>query len=248
MLKIMLFHFLVIYIEEMHYSFDFMLKKFITLHHHNKQVHSTSKLPISALYLESLVIYCCCQNKNNALMYYLALHTLTTTHKEIQILFMIPGHTKFVPDSLFGLFKKKCRTCNVETMQDMSQVVQSSTDKALNIPVSNQQLHVVCVHKRSTFLHQFFRPIPNILSYQSHILLNLDHFCFKSIPQAPKKKFQYCGIQRKIFQWGKFQKKFHSKVSVLNDSGTYMSKSENSVPPKKLQILHSMTNSSQAAG
>ena len=86
---------------------------------------------------------------------------------------MIPGHTKFAPDRFFGLFKKNFRRCNVETMQDMAQVVRSSTDKAHNIPqpivdpVSNQQQ--VHVYKWSAFLGQFFRPIPQILSYQIFI-------------------------------------------------------------------------------
>ena len=55
-------------------------------------------------------------------------------------------------------------------MLDMAQVVRSSTDKALNLPqlivdpVSQQQL--VHVYKWSSFLTQYFKPIPHILSYQ----------------------------------------------------------------------------------
>ena len=113
---------------------------------------------------------CCGQNKNNAVMQYLAWRTLVTRHKAIQISFMLPGHTKFAPDRFFGLFKQKFRRCQVETMMDVVQVVQSSTDKALNLPqpivdpVSKQQY--VHFYKWSAFLDQFFKPIPQILSYQ----------------------------------------------------------------------------------
>ena len=53
---------------------------------------------------------------------------------------------------------------------DLVQVVQSSTDKAVNIPqpivdpVSKQQL--VHVYQWSAFLEQYFKLIPQILSYQ----------------------------------------------------------------------------------
>ena len=55
-------------------------------------------------------------------------------------------------------------------MMDVVQVVQSSTDKAINLPqpivdpVSKQQY--VHFYKWSAFLDQFFKPIPQILSYQ----------------------------------------------------------------------------------
>ena len=76
--------------------------------------------------------------------------------QEIRISFMIPGHTKFASDRFFGLFKKKFRTSNVETMLDMAKVVRSTADQAINIPqliadpTTQQQL--VHVHKWSEFL------------------------------------------------------------------------------------------------
>ena len=60
---------------------------------------------------------------NNAVMHYLTRHTHCTTHKEIQISFMILGLTKFAPDRFFGLIKKKFRVSNFETMLDMAKVV-----------------------------------------------------------------------------------------------------------------------------
>ena len=83
---------------------------------------------------------------------------------------MLPGHTKFAPNRFFGLFKQTFRRCKVETTMDSAQVVQSSMDKAVNIPqtivnpVSQQQL--IHVYQWSAFLDQFFKPILQILSYQ----------------------------------------------------------------------------------
>ena len=133
--------------------------------HHYLESHSQGETEL-LLHADN----CCGQNKNNALLQYLAWRTLTTRHRSIQISFMIPGHTKFAPDRFFGLFKKKFRTSYVQTMLDMAQVVRSSTDKALNLPqlivdpVSQQQL--VHVYKWSSFLTWYFKPIPHILSYQ----------------------------------------------------------------------------------
>ena len=133
--------------------------------HHFLDAHGESETEL-LLHVDN----CCGQNKNNALIHYLAWRTLCTRHKKITISFMIPGHTKFAPDRFFGLFKKKFRTSNVETMLDMARVVRSTTDKATNIPqlvvdpTSQEQL--VHVYKWSEFLLCFFRPIPHILSYQ----------------------------------------------------------------------------------
>lgn len=157
--------------------------------HHFLEVHSQGETKL-LLHADN----CCGQNKNNALMQYLAWRTLTTQHKTIQISFMIPGHTKFAPDRFFGLFKKKFRMSNVDTMQDMARTVQSSTDKAINLPqpivdpVSKQQL--VHVYKWSAFLEQFFKPIPHILSYQVFHTssLNPGTFLLQKHSSSPKEE------------------------------------------------------------
>eukprot|EP00731_Ephydatia_muelleri_P016122 Em0009g546a len=48
---------------------------------------------------------CVGQNKNTTMMWYLAWRVITGQHDTIQLNFMLPGHTKFRPDSYFGLFK-----------------------------------------------------------------------------------------------------------------------------------------------
>ena len=93
--------------------------------HHFMEVHGEGETEL-LLHADN----CCGQNKNNALMQYLAWRTVVTQHTKIQISFMIPGHTKFAPDRFFGVFKK-FRMSNVQTMLDMARVVQSSTDTRL---------------------------------------------------------------------------------------------------------------------
>ena len=52
---------------------------------------------------------CSGQNKNNAMIQYLAWRVLKGFHKRITYSFMVPGHTKFSPDGFFGLFKLKLK-------------------------------------------------------------------------------------------------------------------------------------------
>ncbi|XP_064646156.1 uncharacterized protein LOC135499340 [Lineus longissimus] len=50
---------------------------------------------------------CSGQNKNNAMVQYLTWRVITGQHEKITLSFMLAGHTKFAPDSMFGLFKRK---------------------------------------------------------------------------------------------------------------------------------------------
>ena len=44
----------------------------------------------------------------------------------VTLSFMVVGHTKFTPDSCFGLLKQRFRKCHVQTLQDMANVVTTS--------------------------------------------------------------------------------------------------------------------------
>ena len=44
----------------------------------------------------------------------------------VTLSFMVVGHTKFTPDSCFGLLKQRFRKCHVQTLQDMADVVTTS--------------------------------------------------------------------------------------------------------------------------
>ena len=69
---------------------------------------------------------CVGQNKNTTMMWYLAWRVITGQHDTIQLNFMLPGHTKFRPDSYFGLFKKYYRRQDhVDDMDDLADCVRS---------------------------------------------------------------------------------------------------------------------------
>ena len=48
---------------------------------------------------------CTGQNKNNAMLQYLAWRVMTGRHTQITLSFLVVGHTIFAPDCCFGLFK-----------------------------------------------------------------------------------------------------------------------------------------------
>eukprot|EP00731_Ephydatia_muelleri_P009249 Em0004g1587a len=67
---------------------------------------------------------CVGQNKNTTMMWYLAWRVITGQHDTIQLNLMLPGHTKFRPDSYFGLFKKYYRRQDhVDDMDDLADCV-----------------------------------------------------------------------------------------------------------------------------
>eukprot|EP00731_Ephydatia_muelleri_P015582 Em0009g6a len=67
---------------------------------------------------------CVGQNKNTTMMWYLAWWVITGQHDTIQLNFMLPGHTKFRPNSYFGLFKKYYRRQDhVSDMDDLADCV-----------------------------------------------------------------------------------------------------------------------------
>ena len=65
---------------------------------------------------------CVGQNKNRFMMFYLMWRILTGLHKEITISFLLVGHTKFVPDWCFGLFKQQYRRSKVGSISDIAVV------------------------------------------------------------------------------------------------------------------------------
>ncbi|RGB24601.1 hypothetical protein C1646_772843 [Rhizophagus diaphanus] len=76
---------------------------------------------------------CTGQNKNNAMIMYLAWRIANNLHEKITYSFMVAGHTKFTPDGFFGLFKLKLRHSEVDDMWDLVNVVKESTPGGYNI-------------------------------------------------------------------------------------------------------------------
>ncbi len=69
---------------------------------------------------------CTSQNKNNYMLHYLARRVMTGLHTQITLSFLVVGHTKFVPDWCFGLFKRLYRRTKLGSLQAIAQVVDSS--------------------------------------------------------------------------------------------------------------------------
>ena len=70
---------------------------------------------------------CSGQNKNRHVIAYFMWRVLTGLHKEITFSFLIVGHTKFSPDTCFGLIKKKLRRTNLGCLQDIAIAVSVSS-------------------------------------------------------------------------------------------------------------------------
>lgn len=62
------------------------------------------------------------QNKNNTMLMYLTWRVLMHFHTEVQLNFMIAGHTKFGPDWFFGIFKRRFRKTFVSSLYEIKQV------------------------------------------------------------------------------------------------------------------------------
>ena len=136
----------------------------ISLIHHFLETKTPCKSATIFLHADN----CIGQNKNNAIMQYLAWRTLTQRHESITISFMISGHTKFAPDRHFGLIKRLYRHTRVETIGCLRDVVINSSHSGANRVqliriVEGEQL--VHFYDWTSFLQRFFINIPAITSY-----------------------------------------------------------------------------------
>ena len=113
---------------------------------------------------------CVGQNKNNTMLQYLMWHLLTTETQDIEISFMISGHTKFAPDRHFGLLKKKYRAAEkVDTMHDVQRIVKESSPAGHNeaqcIRDPGTDEIYVKWYDWSKFFKDSFKHIPLITKY-----------------------------------------------------------------------------------
>ena len=111
---------------------------------------------------------CSGQNKNNYLMQYLLWRISQGFHTNIQMNFMLAGHTKFSPDRCFGIFKKAYSKRFVSSLFEIAETVLSSSDVWTNV----YQLAglpdgtvFVPVYDWQLFFRDDFKTIPNISDY-----------------------------------------------------------------------------------
>ena len=116
---------------------------------------------------------CAGQNKNNAVIMYLAWRVACGLHTQITYSFMVAGHTKFSPDGFFGLLKLKLRKSEVDNLNDLVKVVEDSTpggfNKSQTIFDENGN-RIVHFYNWVEFLSKHFKTIPNILKYHHFTL------------------------------------------------------------------------------
>ncbi|KAJ8029547.1 hypothetical protein HOLleu_28971 [Holothuria leucospilota] len=120
---------------------------------------------------------CSGQNKNRFMMWYLSWRTLHRLHTDITINFLVVGHTKFAPDWGFGLIKKRFRRCMCSSLQDVANVISSSTTSGMNIPRSvgtEGGETLVPVFDWQAFLGPYFRPLAGIKAMH-HMRFSSDH-------------------------------------------------------------------------
>jgi len=113
---------------------------------------------------------CVGQNKNNYLMWYLAWRVMNGLHDKMTITFMPPGHTKFSPDSYFGLFKIKYRKSTVDCLGDLVECVSRASENGALVsqPYGKHLGFREPIYEYRNWCHyleRFFKPIDGITGY-----------------------------------------------------------------------------------
>ena len=111
---------------------------------------------------------CVGQNKNNTFIHYLLWRVMTKKCKKASLSFMLAGHTKFAPDRFFGLFKRRYRHSQVNTLVDVALAVETSTTTGQNkvqLTVDERGTRQVKYFDWSAFFGTVFRNLPNMTTY-----------------------------------------------------------------------------------
>ena len=104
---------------------------------------------------------------------YLMWRVLTGHHKQITVSFLIVGHTKFSPDTCFGMIKRLYRRTFVGCLGDIAKVVSKSS--VVNEPQlvgAQDGSTIVPMYDWATYFDGNTTKVSGIKTYQ--------HFCFSS--------------------------------------------------------------------
>lgn len=130
---------------------------------------------------ETLVFFadnCVAQNKNNTVLQYFQWRVLCGLNTEIFHNFLLTGHTKFSPDRMFGLAKRKYSQCDVDTHDDFLACMEKSS--TYNIAVSGKE---IVWYEWDKFLRSYFKSLPQITSYH-HFLIDVTGIQCKAFAQS----------------------------------------------------------------
>lgn len=117
---------------------------------------------------------CVGQNKNNALIQYLMYRVLMGLHNQIELSFLVVGHTKFSPDGYFGLIRHRYRRSKVYTYEQLGKVIEESSPNSHNVcQFYRDDNHSEIIYRDwSGWLDRYFKAIPDITSYHH---FKIDH-------------------------------------------------------------------------
>ena len=113
---------------------------------------------------------CVAQNKNNAMLHYLMYRVLTGLHTNIELSFLVVGHTKFSPDGFFGLIRRRYRRSQVYTYEHLAQVIEDSSPKGHNLcqryTTKGPKSSRIIYRDWAGWLARYFNPVPGITGYR----------------------------------------------------------------------------------
>ncbi|RGB23822.1 hypothetical protein C1646_773957 [Rhizophagus diaphanus] len=116
---------------------------------------------------------CIGQNKNNYFLFFYSWLIDRGMYEEVEMNFMIPGYTKFICDSCFGLIKIFYQKSKVNTVDDMTSIINNSTTVHLNVSQHYLNGEGFQYYNFKDYF-QVFKKIPNIQKYH-HFYFNLQH-------------------------------------------------------------------------
>ena len=118
---------------------------------------------------------CVAQNKNNLIMQLMVYFIIIGKLQEISVNFMIPGHTKFMPDGFFGLLKRKLKKHHCDSWKQIPKLIEQSSiaEKKNKAKTYGSRMNQFQYYNLKAHFNGWFKEIPDITSYQ--------HFRFSSL-------------------------------------------------------------------
>jgi len=112
---------------------------------------------------------CVGQNKNNAVLHYLLYRAIIGLHDQINLAFMLVGHTKFGPDGNYGLIRYTYRRSTAYTYDHLVEIIKKSSVKGVNQcqPYRDDDTGAVNFKYKnwSNWLSKYFKDLPSITNY-----------------------------------------------------------------------------------
>ena len=118
---------------------------------------------------------CSGQNKNRYVLWYFCWRVLNGYHKSVSVHFMVSGHTKFAPDGGFGLVKRRFTRTEVNCLEDIKNIVESSSKSNIAQIVGwEDQRQLVTMYDWQRFFGNNYRPLEGMKAVH-HFRFSQDH-------------------------------------------------------------------------